>query len=226
MDIDGTLIERSLEQWFLQYLIRTGKIRPGRILAQLFRSALKIPPSAWLHLKLIYLAGQSTDDVGTWIDQCWEDTMKHHLRPESLKIVRWFQSRGDRLVLLSGTPRPLAQPLLRLLQINEIICAEPAIESGKLTGELNGLHPRGQRKVTAAANWLREHGCHWDQTAALANHWDDRFLLDSVKLPIAVFPDRRLRKYAHRFQWPIVDADTHFQKLVAQLEKNSVLVAG
>jgi len=174
----------------------------------------------------MYLAGRSTDDVEAWVDQCWEETMKQHLRPEPLDLVRWFQSRGDRVVLLSGTARPLARPLMSLLQIDEIICAEPALESGRLTGRLNGLHPQGQRKVTAASNWLSEHGCHWEQTGAMANHWDDRFLLNAVKLPMAVFPDHRLRNYARRAHWPIVDGDSHVQKLVAELEKNPLLVAG
>lgn len=220
VDIDGTLIEKSLERLFLRYAVRTGKIQLPRLFFKLMNEGLKTPPREWLQLKLMYLNGLPIDAAQEWVEMCWNDVMSKRLKSDIVKIVRWFQDRGDRVVLLSGTPRPLALPLMTMLGISEIICAEPEKQDGKYTGRVNGIHPRGQRKVSAAQTWLRQNNCRWNQTVALANHGDDRFLLDAVKIPIAVYPDEKLRKFANLNEWMIIDSKTDFNQAVSVLGKN------
>ncbi len=220
VDIDGTLIEKSLERLFLRYAVRTGKIQPGRLFFKLMIKGLKTTPREWLQLKLMYLNGLSIDAAQELIEMCWDDVMSKRLKSDIVKIVRWFQNRGDRVVLLSGTPRPLALPLMKTLGISEIICVEPETQDGKYTGRLKGIHPRGQRKVAAAQTWLRQNDCRWNQTVALANHGDDRFLLEAVKFPIAVYPDEKLRKFANHNEWMIIDSETDFNQAVSVFAKN------
>jgi phosphoserine phosphatase len=107
--------------------------------------------------------------------------------------------------MLSGTPRQLAEPLMKMLELEYLIAAEPEIRNNKYTGRLVAPHPRGRRKADLAGTWLKDHGYRWNQTIAIADHWDDRFLLEQARTSIVVHPDDRLRKHATRDGWTIIE---------------------
>ncbi|MDZ7261618.1 MAG: HAD-IB family phosphatase [candidate division KSB1 bacterium] len=205
VDIDGTLLPASLEYWFLTFLLRTHRIQLGTLSADVATLLLHWPLPHWYQLKLIYLRGHSEETVRQWVQACWEERIRPRLFPGVVEIVRRFKSTGARVVLLSGTLRPLAEPLMKYLQISEALCAEPELEAGFYTGQLRGPYPRGRRKVQAADVWLQAEGYHWNQVCALANHWDDRFLLSCAQYAIIINPGWRLRRYARRHGWVTIE---------------------
>ncbi|MBC7186034.1 MAG: HAD family phosphatase [Calditrichaeota bacterium] len=204
LDIDGTLLPRSLEQWFVPYLIRQGWVRPAKAAASYCRSFLSGSSRSWFDLKLRYLAGMPLATVEQWAQECWEKVVRGRLFPGIVALVHELQRSEVRLVILSGTPTFLAAPLGRYLGIAELICAEPAVVDGVLTGSLARPHPRGVRKVTAAERWLQDAKLSPAQAGAIADHWDDRFLLSLVGWSVVVRPGLRLSLLAHRRGWSVV----------------------
>ena len=202
IDIDGTLVKSSLEHWFISFLIRTHRVHPGRLL-KLVPLLMKWPIPHWYQLKLFYLRGQSRDIVESWVHNCWKSDIQSGLYSGIVNAIRWFHSAGAHVVLLSGTPRPLAEPLMDWLKIKDIICAEPEIKNRVYTGRLMEPHPYKQQKVACAADWLQERGYAWQQVIAIANAWPDRFLLSQAAIPIVVDPSRRLLRLAKHNSWLI-----------------------
>ncbi|MCR4437621.1 MAG: HAD-IB family phosphatase [bacterium] len=219
LDIDGTLLPRSLEQWFVPYLIQEGLMRPAKAVVLYCRSLLSASTRSWFDLKLRYLAGIHLATVEQWAKECWEKVVKGRLFPGIAPLVQELQHRGVRIVILSGAPTFLAAPLARHLGIAELVCAEPALVDGVLTGSLARPHPRGVRKVTAARQWLQEQKLLPAQAGAIADHWDDRFLLSFVGWPVVVRPGLRLALLAHRRSWIVIKnpySDQETEKILRQ----------
>jgi phosphoserine phosphatase len=161
------------------------------------------PPRAET-LKLVYLRGCAARDVESWFRIVWENEIVARIYKGWHEVIPRLQADGNVVVLLSGTPRPLAQPLMDLFHIEHALCAEPEIIAGHYTGRLLKPHPIGPRKVTYAEEWLQTHGRDWDHTVAMGDHWGDRFLLGRAH-PVAVQPRPELAQYARRHRWPIVN---------------------
>ena len=91
------------------------------------------------------------------------------------------------------------------LGIDEIIAAEPEIVNQRYSGRLIEPHPHGEYKALYAERWLEQNNLSWDRVVALANHGNDRYLLEKASRGIAVHPDQKLRQIAKQQGWPIAD---------------------
>lgn len=153
--------------------------------------------------KLFYLRGQAVDQVQSWIEEAWSCEIKRRIYAGWGPAIEWLKSRDAHILLLSGTPGPLAEPLMRHFQISDALCAAPEIMDQRYTGRLLRPHPKSRLKVAYAEEWLRVRGFHWEDTVAIANDWPDRFLFSRAK-PIAVHPSKRLVRLAYQRHWPVV----------------------
>jgi len=202
-DIDGTLVRGSLERLFLKYLLNNGHVTRTGIAAHMLYQALRLPPPKWHHIKLAYLRNQEVGNVETWIQRCWEQTIIDNVFDGACQVVSQLANKGARQVLLSGTLKPFARPLKQHLGIDEIIAAEPEILKHRYTGRLIEPHPHGKHKTLYAGRWLAKNNLAWDTVTALANHVNDRYLLEKAGQAIAVHPDQQLLKIAKRQGWSI-----------------------
>lgn len=204
-DIDGTLISASFERRFLADLRRHGHVKLLHAAVDALPVWLRNPLGGWHELKLMYLCGKPVELVQPWVEACWKESIQPELYPGMIEAIRQLRSDGVVQVMLSGTPRQLAEPLMKMLELEDLIAAEPEIRNNKYTGRLVAPHPRGRRKADLAGAWLKDHGYRWNQTIAIADHWDDRFLLEQARTSIVVHPDDRLRKHATRDGWTIIE---------------------
>jgi hypothetical protein len=114
-DIDGTLLAPpSLESRFIGYLLEQDKLSKSNVLrwmAYAGRSILYAPRRAFGANKQ-YLAGLSASLVADWADSLGTGDSNPNLLEvfdEGLDRVRWHQSQHHRVLLVSGTPAPLAR---------------------------------------------------------------------------------------------------------------------
>jgi len=211
LDIDGTLLPRSLEQWFLWYLLKSGRLRGCNMIKNFY--ALWQWPLRAQAIKLLYLRGEEVDRVQFWIEEAWSSEMAPRLYAGWQPAIQWLQDHNARLVLLSGTPMPLAQPLMRHFRIQEIICAEPEILNLHYTGRLRRAHPKSRLKLAYAEEWLKNNNIPWNETVAIANDWPDRFLLSQARA-VVIHPSRRLLRLAQERRWSVVQRPEKVDELL------------
>ena len=180
-------------------------------------SLLQWPPRAQT-LKLFYLRGQLVDTVRSWMEEAWQAEMVSRIFSIWQPAIQWLKAHNGRMVLLSGTPLPLAEPLMHHFQIDEALCAKPEIVNRRYSGRLLKPHPKGMLKVHYAEEWLNRHGATWPQTIAIANDWPDRFLLHQSRA-VVIRPSRRLQRLAKQKGWPMVKDVNHETDLVRILSK-------
>lgn len=203
-DIDGTLVESSLERLFLRYLLRNRYVHPFRLLANLALLALRLPPPRWYQLKALYILGQTPDRVREWVDACFAEVITRRIRPQAAETVAALRESGVRQILLSGTLQPLAERLAAHFGLTDVIAGEPELTRGRYSGRLVRPHPRAEQKALQAERWLNHNNLHWENTVAIANHIDDYALLERTATAVAAFADPRLTNHARRRQWPLV----------------------
>lgn len=202
-DIDGTLLDKSLEQLFLKFLRREQRFSWSKTLAHAFKQCLTRSPM-WYRLKLMHLRGAHVEDVRSLAERFFREVAQSRLRPGLTQAITSLNDMNNTQVLLSGTPEFLARPVADHLGVQDVIAAQPEIIESRLTGSLTRRHPFGKHKLEAAAAWLADHGYGWQRTAAIADHWRDRYLLRAVERAIVVNPGRRLAREAARRDWGVV----------------------
>jgi putative phosphoserine phosphatase/1-acylglycerol-3-phosphate O-acyltransferase len=71
------------------------------------------------------------------------------------------------------------------------------------TGEIAGLHPRGENKRLLLEELARRHGLDLTCSFAYGDHEEDIPFLCCVGQPVAVNPTRTLQRLAQQHRWPI-----------------------
>lgn len=141
-------------------------------------------------------------------EQLFEQVIRPSIYPGAKAVVDADRAAGFRLVLVTGGLDFDLGPVVRYFGFDDIICNTLMYENGVATGEVAPPLIAEQEKQAALAKLCREHNVDTAQSKAYSDSFSDLPMLESVGLPAAVNPDRRLRRAARERGWPILD----FQK--------------
>jgi len=148
-------------------------------------------------------AGVRLSDLETWAAEAGRRFWDRRLFPDALRQLNDHRANGHRIVLVSGGIEPVLRPLDQILAPDALVAAQPEMEDSRLTGRLVGGPLSGHRKARAALEVAATLGVDMQQSYAYADSYADREILECVGHPVAVNPDRRLRKLARREGWQI-----------------------
>lgn len=199
-DVDQTLIQGCTERLFFRYLLRQGLLRVPRALTYLGRLAWN--PQERFRDKT-YLQGLPVADTLRLARQCYQEDIAPRLSRAGLACVREHQSQGHGIVLLTGSLAFLLAPLKEELGADWLIATEVGQNGLYFSGEITGLHPRGENKLHLLLELSRSHNLDLPHSFAYGDHFQDLHLFHRIGFPVAVNPSWRLKRQARRHQWPI-----------------------
>ncbi|MCL4523886.1 MAG: HAD-IB family hydrolase [Acidobacteria bacterium] len=217
-DIDGTLVRPpSLEKRFLRYLRWRGDIGwtnfahcAGPLLRETSRGILG---SEWNGLECAaancktYLTGVPTAAMDAWLG--WLARHPVERVPEALRRMEWHAQQGHRIFLLSGTLKPLAEAVARLMPLEVEVCAtELECENGRYTGRVRGEAVCGPAKARAMERMAAEFSPDLARSYAYGDSFADRWMLMRVGHPAVVQLSGknswRLERLARKRGWPVL----------------------
>jgi HAD superfamily hydrolase (TIGR01490 family) len=206
-DIDGTLVRFSTERAFGRFLVRRGVIGPRQAWSFLALGLRSLPAVGGQVLKKNkgYLAGLPVDEVGRLAEVFVDADVADHVLAPVLARLKEHRQRGDQVVLLSGTLDAIASAIADTVGAHRAIGTRCAIQDGRFRNELPVLHPFGAEKREQTKKLAAELGLTARDVVAYANAWDDLELLQFAEMPVAVRPDRKLRRVAMESGWEIID---------------------
>ena len=108
------------------------------------------------------------------------ELLQTRLSPPALARLRWHQSRGERVILCSASPRFILQPLADRLGV-ELLATELRQEGPRLLPQLQGANCKGPEKVRRLQAHLGELSA-WS-LEAYGDSRGDRELLQSAERP-------------------------------------------
>ena len=206
-DVDGTLISgATLERIFIRFLRRRGELGWREILYWIVAAA-KATVTGHPRLKAIkaYLRGKDSAHLRRLARECFESEIEPRLSPEAVNRLRWHQSAGHIVILLSGTLDLLLEPLAERLGVHARVGSELEVEDSRFTGRIAGAHPFGATKAKCLATINRANRFDLKRSFAYADSFADRHLLAMVGHPVAANADVALRKIAEGRGWMIED---------------------
>ncbi|WP_280401444.1 HAD-IB family hydrolase [Nocardia carnea] len=135
-----------------------------------------------------------------------EDRLCHHhlarnLRHEAWGLIREHLRAGHTVVLATAATRFQTRLMARELGIEHVLCTEPVVSGGVLTGEVEGEIVWGRHKAELVAEFAIAHDLDLENSFGYSNGGADRPLLELVGHPIAVNPDRELAAAATAGGW-------------------------
>lgn len=121
------------------------------------------------------------------------DKMRHRLE--------FHRSRGDRIVLVSGSFTPAVSPLAAHIQAHDLLVTEPVVEKGRYTGNI--LRPMiGQEKATAVAAHAARTAIRLDWSHGYGDDVSDAPFMELTGCPVAVTStDPTFALYSQRRGW-------------------------
>jgi fatty acyl-CoA reductase len=134
------------------------------------------------------------------------DFILPRLRHDAVRRIRAHRARGDRVVLVTAALDFLVEPLRHLA--DELVAARLTERRGAFTGELIEPPLTGDGRASTAARLAAEAGFELSDCHAYGDSISDLPMLEVVGHPVAVNPDFRLAREAHRRHWPVLEWET------------------
>jgi phosphatidylglycerophosphatase C len=189
-DVDGTLTRADCVVPFLARIAGRFRIvvrlvaRPVRLVRAVVRrdrDALKelAVLAAFRGIEHERLADEGNDFADT--------VVRTGLRPDVVARLRWHQSQGHAVVLVSASFEVYLREIGRRLGVDGVLGTRLAVDrAGRCTGALDGRNCRGPEKCLRLEHWMRDHGLTGAEIWAYGDSSGDDELLAMADHPLRV----------------------------------------
>ncbi|MDK8798053.1 HAD-IB family hydrolase [Corynebacterium sp. MSK044] len=212
-DVDNTLIQgNSLialgYQLFKRRYIKLGDIFPyliAQVRYRVFGSELPDAMASGREKALSVVKGQSVEEL----TQLCTDIVENHLVDRTYhgtrELAAMHIAAGEQVWLVSATPVQVGQALAGRLEFTGALGTVAEEKDGKFTGRLVGDILHGPGKAHAVQALAEAQGLDLKECTAYSDSVNDIPMLSLVGTPVAINPDRQLRKHAEKNGWLIRD---------------------
>ena len=138
--------------------------------------------------------------------EVFEKRTRKALRPELLRIIASIKAAGGSVILATSSLDFIVRPLADLIQADALLASRLEYDDGRCTGRMDGKALFGAAKRDAVLGYAATHGMSLSDCAFYSDSIHDLPLLLEVGRPVAVAPDRRLRREAVARGWEILPA--------------------
>jgi HAD superfamily hydrolase (TIGR01490 family) len=207
-DVDGTLVAGNIVQYYanlatlrmpapwrwlwtagfalrVPYYIVLDRLSRSRFQRALYRNYRRFRPA----------------DLEARAREHFAKHLEPRIFPAARERVRQHLERGEPVVLVTGSLRPIVAPLAMALQATDCVAAELHVDAGNFSGELDDGPLAGERKAAAVSDWAARHGIDVATSHGYADSLDDLPMLRRVGHAHVVNPRGKLARLAAREGW-------------------------
>ncbi len=197
IDVDGTLLAQTTTFLFARILNRRGLLRRSFVLRAIYHG-LQHRFGRLDYGKLVNFGLKSISNIPVVeLERIAYDNFVEFVKPRLyegvVEHVTALRKSGTALVLVSSSPGLVIEPLSLYLGCTATLTTPVLIQRGRLVGIGSGPACYGEGKTFYAEQWAAERGITMDETAAYADNWSDRALLERVGRAIVVKPHGKAR---------------------------------
>ena len=197
-----TLVEESRKRGVMS----SAQYRHAVWLAILYKLNIG-DPATMINRMLSWLNGLRESEIKSLCHEIYHAYIKLTIRPEILESFDLHRAKDAAVVLLSSATSPICEPVAEHLQLDALICTHLETLDGAFTGRTQGKLVYGKEKKQRMLSFCLEHESDASDAWYYGDSHTDRFVMEAVGNPVAVSPDRRLKKIAVRHNWPILVDD-------------------
>lgn len=208
-DLDKTIIATSSAFAFGREFMHNGLITTSEALQMSLAKATYM------------IAGQSSEQMDATRDQLaslvagWSveqvreiasETMHNVVTPaiyaEARELIAFHRNAGHDIIIISASASHLVGLIAEELEINQVVATELEVADGRFTGEIL-FYCKGAAKAEAITDLATEHDYDLSLSYAYSDSATDIPMLEMVGNPVAVNPDRAMKKAALEKGWEI-----------------------
>ena len=153
---------------------------------------------------LMVLKGFAVDDLRSLVAGAMEPVLKPLVYRGPLDLVGRHKERGEPVYIVSATLQEIVEELAGELGFDGAIGSTCEIVDGVYTGRsLRAAH--GEGKAAAIRELAEQEGLDLAASTAYSDSHTDLPFLEAVGNPVAVNPDRELRRVAVERGWPVLE---------------------
>ena len=212
-DVDNTLIQGSSLILLAQGLFRKRFITLSE-LAPALRKQIRYRVSGSENADdiaegreqaLAIVKGKSVAELKQACREIVDNRMLEKSYADTIELASMHLAAGQQVWLVSATPVQIGQALAETLGFTGALGTVAEEENGKFTGRLVGdiLHGPGKKHAVAALAALQQ--LDLSKCTAYSDSINDLPMLEMVGSPVAINPDRALRKHAKAQGWAVRD---------------------
>jgi HAD superfamily hydrolase (TIGR01490 family) len=136
-----------------------------------------------------------------------EKQVRSNIRPGARKAIARDKSQGRRLVLATASYRLYADAIAERLGFDDVIGTGSVIGlDERVHAKISGENAYGPAKLRMIAEWVKKSGLEGHgHVRFYSDHVSDRPAFEWSNEPVAVNPDRKLRRLASERGWAIED---------------------
>jgi HAD superfamily hydrolase (TIGR01490 family) len=208
-DLDKTIVARSSSLALGRSFFREGLINRSFLLKSLYAHLMfqlmgadeeKMERMRREAAKMT--EGWEQERVKQVVTEVLEEVISPLIYAEALERIHDHRAAGRLVCIVSTSPQEIVEPLARMLQVDRYIASRPRIVDGKYTGELD-FYAFGPHKAAAILALADDLGLDLQGSFAYSDSATDLPMLEVVGNPVAVNPDKTLRRIAIERDWMI-----------------------
>jgi HAD superfamily hydrolase (TIGR01490 family) len=210
-DLDRTLLRRS------SALALAGSFRERGLI-----SRWQMAKAAWWQLLFVargasheavqraaedglrMLDGYTPEEMREVVAEAMEPVLRPLVYAEPLKLVEQHHARGDRVYIVSATLQEIVDAIAEDLGFDGALGTICEVKDGHYTGRpVRSLHAGAKAEVVHEV--AERDGFDLAECTAYSDSHTDLPFLEAVGHPVAVNPDRALRRIAAERSWPVLE---------------------
>lgn len=211
-DFDGTILNGHSPVMLVKSFLARRAMPLGTILAVAWwgiRYKLRLPHEQHEVRKRIFrlFKDVSAAEADKMMEYLYETEISRFLRRDALETIRTYQELGVPVIVVSASFEAIVKLAAIELGAFAQLSTHMEIVNGRYTGEVGSVPMEGAEKRRGFIEFADEF-CgpgNWELIAAYGDHHTDEALLSLAKRPVAVTPDRKLKRIAKARGWEIVN---------------------
>jgi HAD superfamily hydrolase (TIGR01490 family) len=209
-DLDKTVIAKASLMAFSHQFYREGLLNRRNMASGLWAQLLFLrfgADAATLervrHRVMRVTAGWEQERVRRIVTDAVSQVIGPITYKEAVNLMQEHRAAGRRVYIVSAAPAEIVEPLARHLGVEEAIASRAAVNAGKYTGQMESYTFGPQKAETIRAVAARD-GLDLAASWAYSDSATDVPMLEVVGHPVAVNPERALRRIAQMRGWPVL----------------------
>jgi HAD superfamily hydrolase (TIGR01490 family) len=206
-DLDKTVIAKSSTLAFGRPFYKGGLVNRRAVLQSSFAQfvyLLQGADEASMDRMRDYLkalcAGWPVEQVNAIVAETLHDLIDPMVYAEAVALFDEHHAAGLDVVIVSSSGEEVVGPIGVMLGADHVVATRMVVADGKYTGEIE-FYAYGEHKAVAVRQLAEQRGYDLDRSWAYSDSFTDLPMLEAVGNPVAVNPDKALRRHAAEHGW-------------------------
>jgi HAD superfamily hydrolase (TIGR01490 family) len=150
------------------------------------------------------LEGHTPEELRALVAEAMEPVLRPLVYAEPLQLVEQHHARGEQVYIVSASLQEIVDAIAADLGFDGALGTICEVKDGRYTGRpVRSLH--AEAKAEAVRELAKREGFDLAECTAYSDSHTDVPFLEAVGHPVAVNPDRALRRTATERSWPVLE---------------------